>query len=330
VRGRRTADCGEGDNGFKLPNPPSPHTTHRPARRPVRPANIEQRARREGSSAVSDDCFGGRQDFVAEARVRLENPLGYGNFLSGLKLSGERDGGLGLARFSAVCPLGGHMYANGLLWHADMAGAACCMYGPNYVKLSRVVAVQLLSMFSKHNAAQPPCVVPQPSAMQPCHHRLHSPRPHPCPATPTYPLLATKTSAVAAMTCPDYLHPHTRTMYPSTASAIYLYASSQRILGVAPSPLAPDPRPHTATHTARDSNLDSGNHDMSRLSTPAYLTDAPIHGLTDIPLRLLSTDIGCGTLAPVALAETRQHTLLATQTSAVATKTCLDYLHLHT
>jgi hypothetical protein len=47
-------------------------------------------------------------------RVRLENPLGHGNFLSGLKLSGERDGGLGLARFSAVCPLGGYMYANGL------------------------------------------------------------------------------------------------------------------------------------------------------------------------------------------------------------------------
>jgi hypothetical protein len=47
-------------------------------------------------------------------RVRLENPLGHGNFLSGLKLSGKRDGGLGLARFSVVCPLGGHMYANGL------------------------------------------------------------------------------------------------------------------------------------------------------------------------------------------------------------------------
>jgi hypothetical protein len=58
--------------------------------------------------------------------VRLENPLGRGNFWSGFKLSGERDGGLGLARFSAVCPLGGgHMYANGLLWHAGMAGAAC-------------------------------------------------------------------------------------------------------------------------------------------------------------------------------------------------------------
>jgi hypothetical protein len=58
-------------------------------------------------------------------RVRLENPLGRGNFFSGLKLSWERDGGLGLARFFAVCPLGGHMHANGLLWYAGMAGAAC-------------------------------------------------------------------------------------------------------------------------------------------------------------------------------------------------------------
>jgi hypothetical protein len=58
-------------------------------------------------------------------RVRLENPVGHGNFVSELKLSGERDGGLGLARFSAICPLGGHMYANGLLWYAGVAGAAC-------------------------------------------------------------------------------------------------------------------------------------------------------------------------------------------------------------
>jgi hypothetical protein len=50
--------------------------------------------------------------------VRLENPLGHRNFFSGLKLSGGRDGGLGLARFLAVCPLGGHMCANGLLWYA--------------------------------------------------------------------------------------------------------------------------------------------------------------------------------------------------------------------
>jgi hypothetical protein len=49
--------------------------------------------------------------------VRLENPLGHGDFVSGLILSGERDGRLGLARSSVVCPLGGHMCANGLLWY---------------------------------------------------------------------------------------------------------------------------------------------------------------------------------------------------------------------
>jgi hypothetical protein len=52
----------------------------------------------------------------------------------------------------------------------------------------------------------------------------------------------------------------------------------QRTLGVAPCPSLPD-RPHTATPTACDSNLDSGNHDMSRLSAFAYLNDAPIHAL---------------------------------------------------
>jgi hypothetical protein len=41
--------------------------------------------------------------------------------------------------------------------------------------------------------------------------------------------------------------------------------------------LAPRSRRGTATHTARDSNPDSGNHDMSRLSTLAYPNDAPIH-----------------------------------------------------
>ena len=69
-------------------------------------------------------------------------------------------------------------------------------------------------------------------------------------------------------------------MRPSTASPICLYAYFQRMLGVAPSILALAER-DTATHAARDSNLDSGNHDMSRLSTLAYLNDAPIHGLTD-------------------------------------------------
>jgi hypothetical protein len=52
-----------------------------------------------------------------------------------------------------------------------------------------------------------------------------------------------------------------------------------------------------AVAPARPSLL-SGNHDMARLPTPTYPNDSPIHGLTDIPLRLLPTDIGCGTLAP--------------------------------
>jgi hypothetical protein len=60
-------------------------------------------------------------------RVRLESPLGHGDFLSGLQLSGERDGGLGLARSSAVCPLDGHMCANGLLWYAGIPAGAACM-----------------------------------------------------------------------------------------------------------------------------------------------------------------------------------------------------------
>jgi hypothetical protein len=41
----------------------------------------------------------------------------------------------------------------------------------------------------------------------------------------------------------------------------------QRVLGVAPSALAlAETLPHIATRATRNSNLDSGNHDMSRLS----------------------------------------------------------------
>jgi hypothetical protein len=104
------------------------------------------------------------------------------------------------------------------------------MYGPNYVKLSRVFAVQLLSMFSGHYAALPP-VRSDP-------HRSHT---HALTAsirlalthTLQHPLLATQTSAVVTMTCLDYPHSHTRTMRPPTASPTNLYTCSQRILGVA-------------------------------------------------------------------------------------------------
>jgi hypothetical protein len=97
----------------------------------------------------------------------------------------------------------------------------CCMYGPNYVKLSRVFAVQLFRMLIGHYAALPP-----------------------------------------VRSDPHWSHIHAIT------------ASIRLALT------------HTLQYptNARDSNLDSGNHDMSRLSALAYLNDAPIHGLTDKPL----------------------------------------------
>jgi hypothetical protein len=117
------------------------------------------------------------------------------------------------------------------------------MYGPNYVKLSRVFAVQLFSMFIGHYAALPP-----------------------------------------VRSDPHWPHSHAIT------------ASIRLALT------------YTATPAARDSNLGSGNQDMPRLSTPAYLNDAHIHGFADKPLRLHSTDIGCGTLAPRSRQDTATHT----------------------
>jgi hypothetical protein len=120
-------------------------------------------------------------------------------------------------------------------------------------------------------------------------------------------------------------------MRPSMASPIYDIrpAYSQRI-AIGYETLAPRSRQDTpATNTARDPNLGSANHDMSRLSALAYPNDAPIHGLTDIRLAYSQRILGV-TPPPLALgAQALQHTLLATQTSAVATTTCLDYLNFH-
>jgi hypothetical protein len=116
-------------------------------------------------------------------RLRLENPLGYRNFLTGLKSSSECDGGWRTrcgARFSAVCPLAGHMHANSLLWYVSTSVWQGCMYGPNYVKLSRVFAVQLLGVFIVYYLCRAtPGPIRPPLAPQPHHHRLHSPRPRP-------------------------------------------------------------------------------------------------------------------------------------------------------
>jgi hypothetical protein len=51
------------------------------------------------------------------------------------------------------------------------------MYAPNYVKLSRVFAVQLFSVLIGHYAAPPP--VRSDPHWPHSHHRLHSPRPYP-------------------------------------------------------------------------------------------------------------------------------------------------------
>jgi hypothetical protein len=91
------------------------------------------------------------------------------------------------------------------------------MYGPNYVKLSRVFAVQLFNVFIGHYAALPP--------VRSDHHWSHS---HVITASIRlalthslqHPLLATQTSAVVTTTCLEYLH--CNTMRPSTASPIYL------------------------------------------------------------------------------------------------------------
>jgi hypothetical protein len=94
--------------------PPRPRS-RRPGRPPLSrlpPAPApDQPVTSSSSSSV------GRISWIEAAR--LGNPLGHRDFFSG------RNAGLGLARFSVVYPLGGHMYANGLLWHAGVAGAAC-------------------------------------------------------------------------------------------------------------------------------------------------------------------------------------------------------------
>jgi hypothetical protein len=96
--------------------------------------------------------------------------------------------------------------------------------------------------------------------------------------------------------------------YPNDAPIYGLADAPLRLLptdiGCGTPCLAPGSQQDTATPTARDLNLGSGNQDMSRLSTLAYPNDAPIRGLADKPLRLLPTDIGCGTRAP----RSRQHT----------------------
>jgi hypothetical protein len=137
------------------------------------------------------------------------------------------------------------------------------MYGPNYVKLSRVFAVQLFGMIIEHYAALPPV------RLDP-----HWPHIHAITAsirlalihTLQHTLLATQTSAVATTACLGYLHPHALTMRPSTASFTDIPLRLLLTDIGCVTRLAPRSRQDTATHTARDSNLDISNHAMPRLS----------------------------------------------------------------
>jgi hypothetical protein len=81
------------------------------------------------------------------------------------------------------------------------------MYGPNYVKLSRVFAVQLFSMIIEHYAALPP--VRSDPHWSHSHAIIASIRLAPLTHTLQHALPATQTSPVVTTTCLDYLHSHT-------------------------------------------------------------------------------------------------------------------------
>ena len=119
----------------------------------------------------------------------------------------------------------------------------CCMHGRNYVKLSRVFAVQLFSMFIAHYTALPPA---RSDPSWPHSHAITASIRLAFTHALQHPLLATPTSAVATTTCLDYLL--STFSFPNDAPihglADIRLAYSQRILGVAPSTLAP--RSHTA------------------------------------------------------------------------------------
>jgi hypothetical protein len=230
-------------------------------------------------------------------RVRLENPLGHGDFLSGLKLSGERDGGLGLAWSLAVCPLGGHMHANGLLWHAGIADAACMgLTQLRKIEQSFCCAVVWHVYYWALCRATPrsdptpiaPTAMPSPPPFA-------SPSPMHCNTARDSNLgsgnhdMYRPSALVCPYDAPIHGLPHRYTSTPAL-NGYWVWRT-----------LTPRSRRDTATHaTARDSNLDSSSHGMSRLSALAYPHDAPIHGITDIPLCRQPTEIGCGTtpLAP--------------------------------
>jgi hypothetical protein len=180
------------------------------------------------------------------------------------------------------------------------------MYGPNYVKLSRVFAVQLFSMFIGNYAALPPV-------------RLDPNWSHSHVITASIRLaLTTRHCNTATHTARDSNldsgnHDMSRLSALAYPNDVLIYGLTDKLLRLLSTDIGcgtlasrSRSRRGTATHAARNSNLGSGNHDMTRLSALAYPNDVLIHGLTDKLLRLISTDIGCGTLAALALAALRE------------------------
>jgi hypothetical protein len=94
------------------------------------------------------------------------------------------------------------------------------MYVPNYVKLSRLFAVQLFSIFIAHYTALPP------ARSDPCWSHSHAITASirlALAQTLQHPLLlATQNSAVTTTTCLAYLRLHTQAMRPSTALPTYV------------------------------------------------------------------------------------------------------------
>jgi hypothetical protein len=135
-------------------------------------------------------------------------------------------------------------------WYMVRRFGRCCMYGPNYVKSSRVFAVQLFSVFIAHYAAPPP------ARSDPCwphSHTITASIRLALTQALQHPLLVTQTSPVATTTCLGYLRLYTYlndTPIHGRLADIRL-AYSQRILGVAPPPLARSQTTQGSTHCSR-------------------------------------------------------------------------------
>jgi hypothetical protein len=233
-----------------------------------------------------------------------------------------------LARFSDVCPLGGHIpYTRKWSFMARMACGRCCMCGPNYVKLSRVFAAKLFSMSIAHYApALPPpgpirpplaphtaMTSPPPFASpSPIHCNTHCPRQRPGSgnhdmsrlSTSRYP---TKQQCAHPRPClPTYA-------WPTPANEHWVWH---------PRPSLPDhTRQHPLPAIQTSAVATTTCLDYLRLDTQAMRP--PIHGLADIRLPCSQRILGVAPPARAPRPDTHDTTTLATQTPPLPA----NYLH---